>query len=258
MGPLLVFALATAAVGEAGVGLQLGGTRNRPSVSYDRRSLLIEGERVLILSGSVHYTRIHPADWDRVFKLAVELGLNTIQTLVFWSQNEREKGVLDWSGQGNLTRFIRLAQANGLYVAVRVGPYICGEYAWGGLPTWLRNEGAACFRCSDPVWKREMGRFLKLAVREIEPLLLPNGGPVILLQVENEYRGDDLEYLTWAVDTARESTTAVPWFLCHDLASCSAVNGNGMRLWSRPAFHPPALPWAICWGCSCARTCVFR
>ena len=110
------------------------------------------------------------------------------------------------------------------YVSLRIGPYVCGEYRWGGLPTWLKSSGAACFRCTDPVWQRHMARFVTAVVRLVEPQLLPNGGPVLLLQVENEYRGTDLEYLQWSVDMARNATTAVPWILCHDLVSCTKVN----------------------------------
>ena len=93
------------------------------SVTYDHRSFLIDQKRLLILSGSIHYNRILPSDWDRVLKLARGLGLNTIQTYVFWSFHEQRKGVVDWSGRGNITAFIQRAQENGLYVVVRVGQF---------------------------------------------------------------------------------------------------------------------------------------
>ena len=93
------------------------------SVTYDQRSFLIDQKRLLILSGSIHYNRVLPSDWDRVLKLARGLGLNTIQTYVFWSFHEQRKGVVDWSGRGNITAFIQRAQENGLYVVVRVGQF---------------------------------------------------------------------------------------------------------------------------------------
>lgn len=199
------------------------------AIAFDRRSFSINGTRQLILSGSIHYNRVLPSDWDRVLKLAKGMGLNTIETYFFWSFHEPQRspdGALDWTGWRNLTAFVRLAQANGLYVTLRVGPYSCGEYTYGGIPTWMQALGAQCFRCSDPVWKREMQRVVASVVQEVTPLLLPNGGPIALLQIENEYRGSDLSYLSWTVDMARNLTTAVPWILCHDMLSCTKVNAG--------------------------------
>lgn len=202
------------------------GSQGSPrAVTYDRRSFMVDHERLMILSGSIHYNRVLPSDWDRVLKLAKGMGLNTIETYFFWSFHEPQPAsTLDWGGRRNITRFIQLAQDNGLYVTLRVGPYSCGEYTYGGIPTWMNGLGAQCFRCSDPVWKREMKRVVQEVVRKVEPLLLPNGGPILMLQIENEYRGTDLEYLSWVVDIARNITTAVPWILCHDLLSCTKVN----------------------------------
>jgi hypothetical protein len=192
---------------------------------------MVDHKRLLILSGSVHYARVLPSDWARVLQLARGMGLNTIQTYVFWSFHERERGELDWSSdRRNLTAFIKLAQETGLYVTLRIGPYACGEYTYGGIPTWMRDTNAKCFRCSDPVWQHEMATFVGAVVEQVKPLLLPNGGPVLMLQVENEYRGTDLQYLNWAVDMARNTTTAVPWILCHDLKSCTAVNNGGDKV----------------------------
>ena len=195
-------------------------------VTYDRRSFMVDHERLLVLSGSIHYNRVLPSDWDRVLKLAKGMGLNAIETYFFWSFHEPQRGSLDWSGRRNITRFIQLAQDNDLFVTLRIGPYSCGEYTWGGIPTWMRGLGAGCFRCSDPVWKSEMQRVVGEVMRKVTPLLLPNGGPVLALQIENEYRGTDLDYLAWTVEAARNTTTAVPWILCHDLLSCTKVNAG--------------------------------
>ena len=84
------------------------------TVSYDQRSFMVDSERLLILSGSIHFTRVPPSDWDRVLKLAKGMGLNTVQTYVFWSAHEPRQGDLDWGGANNITRFIELAHNNGL------------------------------------------------------------------------------------------------------------------------------------------------
>lgn len=196
-----------------------------PSVSYDERSLLLNGERAFTLSGSVHYQRVIPADWPRVLQLAVEMGLNSIQTYVQWDQHEAVEGAVSFSGQNNLTAFVALAGSLGLRVHVRIGPYICGEHFNGGIPVWMRSK-AACFRCADPGWEAFSKRVLELVVGQLTAAgqLWTQGGPVFMLQVENEYSGPDTKYLTDMVMAARAITTDVPWVLCHDLQLCSKIN----------------------------------
>lgn len=148
------------------------------------RSVLINGTRELILAGTVHYARVLPDDWNRVFSLAKELGLNTIQTYFMWNFHEHKRGNWSWEGRRDLKRFIQTADEHGLYVNVRIGPYVCGEYYFGGIPIWLRAEdNVQCFRCSDLVWKREMQRVVNTVTKYIYPLLAQNGGNVIMLQV---------------------------------------------------------------------------
>jgi hypothetical protein len=201
------------------------------SVSYDGRSFLLNGERVLILSGSIHYQRVLPADWPRVLALAVELGFNTIQTYVFADEHQPSSITQPWdfSGRNNITAFASLAASLGLNVVVRIGPYACGEHFNGGVPLWMRSDqgsSAQCFRCSDPAWEAFSAEALAAVVGELKAnsLLWPQGGPVIALQVENEYNGPDLKYLETVVSSARNQTSAVPWILCHDLPLCSQVN----------------------------------
>lgn len=215
------------------------------SVTFDARSPKIDGTPTLLLSGAVHYTRVHEQEWGRVFDLAREMGLNTIQTYVFWNAHETyasQVGNATWAGRANLVGFIQAAAERGLWVSVRIGPYICGEYYFGGIPVWMRDSGAKCFRCDDPVWEREMKRWVTLVVDKIRPTLASNGGNVLMLQIENEFGGpagskggsypagsDAAKYLGWAVDMARETTTDVPWLLCHDVDQCTQINhGNSI------------------------------
>jgi hypothetical protein len=201
-------------------------------VTFDERSLMIGGERELFLSGSVHYPRIVPADWDRVFQLAKGMGLNTIQTYVFWNVHEphlANRGNASWSGWADLPAFIRKAQDNDLYISLRIGPYICGEYHFGGIPVWVRNFGdIKCFRCEDAVWEAEMKRWVANVVDVVRPFLQPRGN-IVMLQIENEY-GDIRQqgYLDWAVDMANGLTEreAVPWMMCHAYRSCFSTNNR--------------------------------
>ena len=156
------------------------------TVSFNQRSAIIDGTPTLMLSGAVHYTRVHEEEWERVFLLAREMGLNTIQTYVFWNAHETTRSQVgngDWSGRKDLLRFIELAAKHGLWVTVRIGPYICGEYYFGGIPVWMRESGAACFRCADPVWERETRRWVAEVVNKISSSLASVGGNVVMLQV---------------------------------------------------------------------------
>jgi hypothetical protein len=200
------------------------------TLAYDARSFLLNGERQLLLSGSIHYQRVLVADWPRVLALTAELGLTTVQTYVAADEHQPERDV-PWSfaGQNNISAFVALAATFNLSVVVRIGPYICGEHFNGGVPLWMRStegSGAHCFRCSDPAWEAFSDAAVATVVGELEAngLLWPQGGPVIALQVENEYTGPDLPYLEHVVAAARNATTAVPWMLCHDLSLCSQVN----------------------------------
>ena len=207
------------------VSLQVAHCYAAPSVSYDARSLILNGERAFTLSGSIHYQRVLPADWPRVLQLAVEMGLNSVQTYVLWDEHEAAEGAVSFSGGNNLTAFTALAGSLGLRVHVRIGPYICGEHFNGGIPTWMRAR-AACFRCADPGWEAFSKRVLGLVVGQLTAAgqLWTQGGPVFMLQVENEYSGPDAQYLTDMVMAARALTTDVPWVLCHDLELCSKIN----------------------------------
>ncbi len=164
------------------------------TVTYDSRSLLLSGQRTFIHSGSLHYQRFLPADWPRALGLAKELGLNTVQTYVQWDEHEPVQGQVSFSGRNNLTQFVGLAAGLGLNVIVRIGPYTCGEHTFGGIPQWMRSSGAQCFRCSDPIWEGFTARVLASVVQQLQAAgqLYPQGGPVIALQVENEYNGADL------------------------------------------------------------------
>ena len=123
-----------------------------------------------------------------------------------------------------LTAFIAQAAAEDLFVTLRIGPYVCGEYYFGGIPVWVRSlKDIQCFRCADPVWETYMERWTRQVVQQVEPLLASNGGPIVMMQIENEYNGD-LSYQNWAVQMARNITTSVPWNLCHSQSLCTQIN----------------------------------
>lgn len=140
-----------------------------------------------IRSGEIHYSRVPRAEWRSRIQMAKSMGLNTISTYVFWNYHETQAGKFDFKGEKDVMEFVRLCGAEDMKVIVRPGPYVCAEWDLGGLPAWLLKEPGIKVRSSDgrflePArnWMRRMGSMLK-------PLAVSRGGPVIMVQVENEF-----------------------------------------------------------------------
>lgn len=157
----------------------------------------LDGKPFRVISGEMHYQRIPRAYWRARFKMAKAMGLNTITTYVFWNEHEPKPGVYDFSGNKDVAEFIREAQQEGLYVVLRPGPYVCAEWEWGGYPAWLLKDHAINVRSSDPKFMIPAKQWIARLGKELAPLQIGNGGPIILTQVENEYGsyGDDHAYM---------------------------------------------------------------
>ncbi|WP_262414317.1 glycoside hydrolase family 35 protein [Actinacidiphila acidipaludis] len=171
-------------------------------LSYPRGELLRDGRPHRILSGSLHYFRVHPAQWaDRLARLAA-LGLNTVDTYVPWNFHERTRGLPRFDGWCDVERFAVLAQEAGLDVIVRPGPYICAEWDNGGLPAWLTGTPGMRLRSSYRPYLDEVARWFDVLVPRLARLQAAFGGPVAAVQVENEYGsyGDDRAYVRWVRD----------------------------------------------------------
>ncbi len=173
---------------------QGGGTH---TFTVSGKHFLYDGEPFQIISGEMHYPRVPRAYWRDRFRKARAMGLNSITTYVFWNLHEPRPGVYDFSGQNDIAEYIREAQQEGLKVIVRPGPYVCAEWELGGYPSWLLKDRNLLLRSNDPKYMAIVqGWFVRLS-KELEPLLLRNGGPIIAMQVENEYGsfGDDHAYM---------------------------------------------------------------
>ena len=145
----------------------------------------------------MHYARIPREYWRDRLKKARAMGLNTISTYVFWNVHEPKPGVYDFSGMLDAAAFIRMAQEEGLYVILRPGPYACAEWDLGGLPSWLLADPKIVLRSSDEKFLVPAERWLDRLGQELAPLQITRGGPIIAVQVENEYGsfGNDKEYM---------------------------------------------------------------
>jgi beta-galactosidase len=157
----------------------------------------LDGKPFQIISGSMHYPRIPRQYWRDRLRKARAMGLNTITTYVFWNLHEPEPGHYDFTGNNDIAEYIREAQQEGLHVILRPGPYVCAEWEFGGYPAWLLKNHAARIRSSDPAFIAATSRWLHRLGQELAPLQIGYDGPIIAVQVENEYGsfGEDHAYM---------------------------------------------------------------
>ena len=158
---------------------------------------VLDGKPFQIISGEMHYARIPREYWRDRLKKARAMGLNTVSTYVFWNVHEPKPGVYDFNGGKDVAAFIRMAQEEGLYVILRPGPYSCAEWDLGGFPAWLLADPNIVLRSTDEKFMGPAERWLKRLGQELAPLQIARGGPIIAVQVENEYGsfGNDKEYM---------------------------------------------------------------
>ncbi|KAM7254455.1 hypothetical protein ACFE04_003835 [Oxalis oulophora] len=165
-----------------------------------------DGKPFQIIGGDLHYFRLPPQYWEDRLLRAKALGLNTIQTYVPWNLHEPNPGNLVFEGFADIVSFLKLCHKHGLLVLLRPGPYICGEWDLGGFPAWLLNiKPALKLRSSDPSYLKLVEKWWEILLPKVEPLLYHNGGPIVMVQIENEYGsyGNDKAYLHHLVKMAR-------------------------------------------------------
>ncbi|KAK9022655.1 hypothetical protein V6N11_002902 [Hibiscus sabdariffa] len=165
-----------------------------------------DGKPFQIIGGDLHYFRVLPEYWEDRLLRAKALGLNTIQTYIPWNLHEPEAGKLVFEGIADLVSFLNLCQKLGLLVMLRAGPYICGEWDLGGFPAWLLSIFPDVrLRSSDPAYLQKVEGWWGVLLPKVAPLLYGNGGPIIMVQIENEFGsyGDDKVYLRHLVKLAR-------------------------------------------------------
>ncbi|NOU74958.1 beta-galactosidase [Paenibacillus sp. LMG 31458] len=168
-------------------------------LSISGENFVFNGKPIRILSGALHYFRIVPEYWrDRLLKLKA-CGLNTVETYVPWNLHEPKEGQFNFEGIADIEQFIHLAGELGLHVIIRPSPYICAEWEFGGLPAWLLKEDNMRLRCAHRPYLNKVDAYYDVLLAKLVPLLCTNGGPIIAMQIENEYGsyGNDKNYLMY-------------------------------------------------------------
>lgn len=160
-----------------------------PAFTIRGNQFFLNGRPFQIIAGEMHYERIPRAYWKPRLKMAKAMGLNTIATYVFWNIHEPRPGQYDFSGNADLAQFIRDAQQEGLKVLLRAGPYSCAEWEFGGFPAWLMKnpQMQTALRSNNPAFMQEVKPWIMRLGKEVAPLQIGNGGPIIAVQIENEY-----------------------------------------------------------------------
>lgn len=193
------------------------------NVTYDHRALVIDGKRRVLISGSIHYPRSTPDMWPDLIQKSKDGGLDVIETYVFWDLHEPVRNQYDFEGRKDIVQFLKLVGEAGLFVHLRIGPYVCAEWNYGGFPLWLHFIPGIELRSNNEPFKAEMQRFTTKIVdlMKQENLYASQGGPIILSQIENEYGNIQSDYgprakpyVEWAAAMATSLDTGVPWVMC--------------------------------------------
>jgi len=169
------------------------------------KTFLLNGQPFIVKAAEVHYPRIPRPYWEHRIQMCKALGMNAVCIYIFWNIHEQQENVFDFTGQNDVAEFCRLAQKCGMYVIVRPGPYVCAEWEMGGLPWWLLKKKDIRLRERDPYFMERVKIFEQKVGEQLAPLTIQKGGPIIMVQVENEYGsyGEDKPYVSEIRDCLR-------------------------------------------------------
>ena len=209
-------------------------TDTKGTFEAGKGSFMLNGEPFVVKAAELHYPRIPRQYWDQRIKLCKALGMNTVCLYVFWNAHEPKPDTFDFTGQNDLAEFVRLCQENGMYVILRPGPYVCAEWEMGGLPWWLLKKKDIHLREADPYFMERVDKFQKAVADQVGGLTIADGGPIIMVQVENEYGsyGIDKPYVSQIRDMLRKNFgNDVTLFQC-DWSSNFLNNGLDDLVWT--------------------------
>lgn len=246
--------------------------QQKHTFALSQSEFLLDGKPFQMISGEMHPARIPHEYWRHRIKMTKAMGCNTIAAYVFWNYHEQTKGQFDFStGNHNIAEFIRIAQEEGMWVILRPGPYVCAEWEFGGLPPYLLQTPDIKVRCMDPRYMEAVTRYVTNLAAEVKPMLVTNGGPVVMVQIENEYGsyGNDKNYLHALKDLWVKNGIDIPFYTADGptafMLEAGTVDGAAIGLDSGgseadfaaakkqnpdvPAFSSESYPgWLTHWG----------
>ncbi|MBC9913241.1 glycoside hydrolase family 35 protein [Chitinophaga varians] len=246
--------------------------QQKHTFALSKSEFLLDGKPFQMISGEMHPARIPQEYWRHRIKMTKAMGCNTIAAYVFWNYHEQVKGQFDFStGNHNIAEFIRIAREEGMWVILRPGPYVCAEWEFGGLPPYLLQTPDIKVRCMDPRYMEAVTRYVTKLAAEVKPLLVTHGGPVVMMQIENEYGsyGNDKNYLHALKDLWVKNGIDIPFYTADGptafMLEAGTVDGAAIGLDSGgseadfaaarnqnpnvPAFSSESYPgWLTHWG----------
>eukprot|EP01084_Bolivina_argentea_P266166 451354_1 len=212
------------------------------TIGYDERSFIINGTRTLFLGGAIHYPRVPYYQWKEMLINMKSDGLNHIQTYIYWNIHEPTYNfngthIYNYNDRANITKYLQIAKDVGMFVNVRIGPFVNSEWKFGGLPPYLLHVNGLIFRDNNHKWKTYMEIFVKEIATKIKPYTAQYGGPVFLSQIENEYHGKGPNatlYINWCADLAYSLNLSIPFGMCNGLSSNKTINTcNGRNCYTK-------------------------
>jgi beta-galactosidase len=242
------------------------------SFALGKRDFLLDGRPFQIISGEIHPARVPKEYWRHRIRMAKAMGCNTIAAYIFWNYHESEPGVFDFqTGNHDIVQFFRLIQQEKMWAILRPGPYVCAEWDFGGIPPYLLRIPDIKVRCMDPRYMVAVERYLKELAALIKPLLVANGGPILMIQIENEYGsfGNDRNYLEKLRQIWMRNGIDGPFFTADgptpymleagniDGAAIGLDSGSNEKAFAQAALRNPAVPafssetypgWLTHWG----------
>ncbi len=255
-----------------------GQQKNSPhSFALGKQEFLLDGKPYQIISGEIHPARIPREYWRHRIQMVKAMGCNTVAAYIFWNYHEVQEGVFDFeTGNRNIADFVRLCQEEGMWVLFRPGPYVCAEWDFGGLPTYLLKIPDIKIRCMDPRYMQAVERYAQYLASQVRQLQVDQGGPILMWQVENEYGsfGNDKEYMNALASLWRKQGITVPFYTADgptpfmldagtiDGAAIGLDPGSDSAAFAQALKHNPNVPsfssesypgWLTHWGEKWAR-----